>query len=350
MNLGSSILALLSLMLTTSAEPQDGLASELDGIVQQYHTEGQFNGVVLVAGGKEVLYSSALGKADISKGIPVEQDTQFRIASITKGMTAVLALQAVERGELDLDGRINKYLPGLSNRRLSGVTIRHLLTNSSGIPDFAPKPLRKGQNVYDALVERLNNAELVSDPGEQYVYCNVGYTILGFILEHATEIKYSELLEKRIFLPLEMKDSRLGMPAEGEGDNETPAAIGYEMHRGQLRAAEEVDLNLVPAAGGVVSTSADVLRFSRGLSGGALIEETSSKQMLGLRGSVQFGCKIIELPTGDKAQIFQGGMPGASSILLRINDGEYSIILLCNQSDVPCQRIAQQLLMVLLKR
>lgn len=333
-------------MLATASVAEES-NERVAAVIRGFHAQGQFNGSVLVAQVGKIIYSDAFGTADVDRAVPNELDTRFRIASVTKGFTAVLALQAVERGEFKLDASILEYLPGVTNQALTGVTVEHLLNHTSGIEDFAPTPAEQGQSVRDALVERLNHAELVSSPGEAHKYCNVGYTIMGFALENATGKTYETLLEERVLGPLGMDDSYLeGAP----GDGARVRARGYAMNGGQLSADEEKDLSLFPAAGAIVSTAPDLLKFARALGTDQLLNASSRQKLLDeSSGKPQYGCQNVKIPTGDRVQIFQGGMAGTSSILIRMNDGQYTVVLLANQSSVPLQAIAREIMMVMLR-
>jgi len=301
-----------------------------------------------VANEGKVVYSEAFGMADVEKAVPNELRTRFRIASITKGFTAVLALQAIERGELDAQKSILEYLPGVTNEALADVTVEHLLSPASGIEDFAPTPSQAGQSVREALIERLSRAKLVCQPGESHKYCNVGYTTLGFVLENATGKPYDELLQERVFGPLEMEASYLEATP---GKSSHTRARGYAMKDGNFKAEEEEDLSLFPAAGAIVSTAPDLLRFSRALSSDELLTTTSRQKMLSANsGESKFGCHNFTIPTGDRVQVFEGGMPGTSSALVRVNDGQYTIVLLANLSSAPNQSVSRAILMALLRK
>jgi CubicO group peptidase (beta-lactamase class C family) len=336
-----------ALVSTTTGTFASESADRIAAVMQQFHSQGQFNGTVLVAREGDVIYSDTFGMADLENDVANEPDTRFRTASITKGVTATLALQAAERDELGLYKSILEYLPEVTNEALAEVTVEHLLNHTSGIEDFAPRPGQPDQSIREALVDRLNRAKLISTPGETHKYCNAGYTILGFVLENATGKSYEDLLNERVFEPLGMDASYL----EGSPDKDYPArAQGYTQKNGQLAADDEPDVSLFPAAGGIVSTGPDLLRFSRGLAGTELLSQTSREKMLSDdTGKSQYGCVNRRIPTGDRVQIFQGDMTGTSSVLLRVNDGQYTIVLLANQSSVPCQTIAQSLLRALLQ-
>jgi CubicO group peptidase (beta-lactamase class C family) len=193
------LLSCLTTGIVSADEPSDALAN----IVSSAHRLGKFNGSVLAAVQDHVVYQSAFGDADTNR--PNEVDTAFRIASVTKGFTAVLVLQAVEREELVLDAGIGRYLPELAGAAVERVTVRHLLTHTSGIPDFGPEP-GQGQDVRLAITTHLKNVAL-SKPGADRKYCNVGYTLLGIILEQVSGKSYRQLAASRIFTPAGMTHS-----------------------------------------------------------------------------------------------------------------------------------------------
>jgi len=347
MKVGSIVAAsaLVAVLAATGSAAES--ADKVAAIMQNLDSQKQFNGSVLVAKGGKVIYGEAFGMADGENDIPTQLDTQFRIASITKGFTAVLALQAIERGELDVQKSIVDYLPGVTNSALADVTVEHLLNHTSGIEDFSPTPSQPDQSVREALVERLNQAKLVSKPGEEHKYCNVGYTTLGFVLENATGKTYEELLQTRILGPLKMDATYLeGAPGAGPHVH----ARGYTMVSGELQAEEEADMSLFPAAGAIVSTAPDLLRFSRALSTDDLLTKRSRQKLLAeSSGESRYGCRNLKIPTGDRVQIFEGGMTGSSSLLLRVNDGQYTVVLLSNLSSGADQSVARALLMAILR-
>lgn len=343
-------LSIALLLLLTAAAPsfaQKKLKDKVAAVVKAFHAEGSFNGNVLVARKNEVVSSESVGMANVEKAVSNESKTRFRIASITKGFTGVLALQAVERGELDLKKSIRDYLPGLTNEALSAITVEHLLTHKSGIADFIPTPSESDQSVLETLLAGLNGAKVVAAPGEKYQYCNVGYTTLGFVLEHATSKSLKTLLQERVFEPFKMSDSYLD---ESHIVAAPTRAQGYALLDGKLSLDELENISQFSAAGGIVSTTADLLRFSNALGSDKLLSEPSrSKLLADNSGKIYFGCKNLTIPTGDRIQIFEGGMPGCSTLLVRVNDGEYTVILLANLSKVPKQKLMQTLLMAILK-
>lgn len=312
----------------------------LEATMHNFHDDGRFSGAVLAACKDDVVYHDAFGMADVEQQVPNTVGTPFRIASVTKGVTAVLVLQAAERDELSLDAPLSSFFATLERAPAGEVTVRHLLSHRSGIPDFAPE-LRHAETVATAIVRQLKSIQLANVPGSNREYCNVGYTILGIILEEALKSPYQTLAQERVFGPCGMASTYVEV---GPG-RENSRARGYEHIEGALKPHEvDADPETFLGAGGIVSTAADLHRFSQGLTSDQLLT-TESRQMLGDRKN-RFGCSIMELPAM-KLQIFQGNMTGASALLVRINDGEHALVLLSNRGETPLKPIALGLLPVL---
>lgn len=329
----------LSLAGAVAAHAESPLES-LEATMNGFYADGRFTGCVLAACDDHVVYQRAFGLADVEREIPNTVETPFRIASVTKGVTAVLVLQAAERDELSLDAPLSSFFAALEGAPAGKVTLRHLLSHRSGIPDFAPE-LHDGETVEAAVVRRLKGATLATEPGATREYCNVGYTILGLVLEKALGKPYATLAQERVFEPCGMTNTYVEVgPAR-----EKTRARGYERIEGRLEPHEiDVDLELVEGAGSIVSTAADLHRFSLGLASDQLLS-AESRQMMSDRKN-RFGCGIMELPTM-KLQFFQGGMTGAAALLVRINDGEQTLVLLSNRGETPLKPIALGLLPVI---
>ena len=134
-----STFAVALVALSPLAAAQDA-AERIGDFVTASHAYGLFNGTVLVAEGGEVVYAEGVGEADKSWGIPNTTETTFRIASLTKQFTAALVLQLVETGEIDLDAPISTYLPDYPAAQADRVTVHHLLSHTSGVPEHTTRP------------------------------------------------------------------------------------------------------------------------------------------------------------------------------------------------------------------
>lgn len=329
-------LVITSYSLASSAGAAD--FTKVEEFFAQLHAKGEFNGSVLIADSNKIQFHAAYGLANEETKAKLEPNTPHRIASITKGFTAVLALQAVERHELDLDESMLTRLPEVKRPELAGITLRHLLTHSSGLVDFTPEP-REGETLIEALARGLATAKTEFAPGEKFSYVNVNYTIIACLLERATRKTYAELLTTRILQPASMTTTYLDVgPAR-----DRLRATGYEMQNGALVLNEETQLERFLGAGSIVSTTEDLYRFSQALSGDTLLSAASRKLMqTPQKERYAMGCAIMNTPTGEVAQLYLGNMPGTSTVLARFNNGQRTIVLLSNRYKVPTNRLVPQ--------
>src|SRR5688572_5388018 len=161
-------------------------ADKLDKLISAYVEYGKFNGSVLVAEKGIVIYKKGFGLADMEWNIPNQPDTKHRLGSITKQFTSMLIMQLVELGKLKLDVPISTYLPDYPKKNGDVITIHHLLTHTSGIPNMTsfPRFLKNiSRNAYSPLqlVNMSADSTLEFKPGERFAYSNSGYLLLGYI-------------------------------------------------------------------------------------------------------------------------------------------------------------------------
>jgi CubicO group peptidase (beta-lactamase class C family) len=185
------------------ADGRRELARQIDDYLAQHQAVGQLSGAVLLADCGELIYQGAFGMADSDWAIPNTPLTKFRLASITKQFTALVVLQLVRAGRLELDAPITRYLadyPAASGER---VTLRHLLNHTSGIPSYTD---RAGFMTSEAK-QRFSTKEFVAlycseplefEPGSRFQYNNSGYFLLGAIIEAVTGQTYAAVLQERI--------------------------------------------------------------------------------------------------------------------------------------------------------
>jgi len=204
------------------------LSQEFDSLFQSYHKSGLFDGTVLVADSSGIVYHQSFGIANHDHRIPNDTSTIFRLGSLEKQFTAMLVLQLIEKGRLSLKGKISDYLPQYRKETGSKVSIEHLLTHTSGIPNYTALP-----NVWDDslqlsyhpeyILRNFCSGNLEFKPGTKYKYSNTDYFILAQILEKITSKSLAALLKENILLPT-------GMNHTGLKDNISPLrnkAFGY---------------------------------------------------------------------------------------------------------------------------
>ena len=184
--------------------------SSLDGILAQYASQGRFMGTVLVARGDEVLLRKGYGSADLEKNIPNAPATKFRLGSVTKQFTAASILLLHEQGRLNIDDSVGKYVPE-APQSWENSSLVHLLTHTSGIPDFtglAEYPtLKVHPSTAGNTMSWFRDKPLDFSPGERWRYSNSAYVVLGIVIENISGLSYEQFVRDSIFRPLGMSHS-----------------------------------------------------------------------------------------------------------------------------------------------
>ena len=186
----------------------DNLTNTFDVFVEEAYSANEPGAAVLIAQGGEIIYTKGQGMANLEWEIPIEPNMVFRWGSITKQFTAVAILILMEQGKLKLDDLITSYLPDYPMPDQS-ITIRHLLTHTSGIMSYTALPSwlplwRKDMSVAE-IVDLAKDEPMLFQPGEKMEYCNSGYILLGAIIEAVSGQSYAEFVQAAIFEPVGMK-------------------------------------------------------------------------------------------------------------------------------------------------
>jgi CubicO group peptidase (beta-lactamase class C family) len=314
----------------------------MDQVVRYYVDIQQFMGTVLVARGDEVVFSKAYGSANLEWNVPNTLDAKFRIGSMTKQFTAAAVLLLEERGKLTLDDPIKRYYPQ-APASWDGITLRHLLGHTSGIPNYTNTPDFGRMSAWRAtpaeLVARVQNLPLEFEPGAQMRYSNTGYVLLGMAIEKAAGTGYAAFLKQNIFDPLGMADS-------GYDDNSLVLrhrAAGYSPGPGGIINAMHVDMSTPFAAGALYSTAPDLLRWEHGLFGGKVISQASLQKMT-TRGKGDYGLGLfIGTESGRRWYEHGGGIPGFNAKMAYYPDTEVVAIALSNLNGPGPDEIVQKL-------
>jgi len=184
-------------------------ASKIDSLLNKYYSQGELNGAVLVVHKGEVIYKNAFGTANSNWDIKNSVDSKFNLFSVTKQFTAILILQLVEEGKIDLHKSITDYLPYYRSDIGKKITIHHLLLHSHGIPDIDYKklPMQIDLNT-EEFITKYASGDLEFEPGSKYEYSAItGYTILTAIIEKVTNKTYEQVLSEKILRPLNITNS-----------------------------------------------------------------------------------------------------------------------------------------------
>jgi len=218
--------------------------------------------VLLVARGEKVVLHEAIGWRDKENRLPMEKDTLFRFASNTKAVVATGALILAERGALSLDDPVAKHIPGV-NGDFSGITVAQLITHASGVPrgPIFLKDLHADSNLVREAERFARELKLETEPGTQFSYSNVGYNILGGVIEAASKQRLDYFLQGAIYEPLGMTDT---FHHESVADPDRMAKV-YTRKDGKWRTrwapGDEASYPIVRASGGMIATAWDYTKF-----------------------------------------------------------------------------------------
>lgn len=312
-------------------------------IVERHVADARIDGAVLLAKSGEPVFRAGYGLANHEWAIPNTPETRFRIASMTKSFTAVLTMQLVQEGSLDLDAAITAYLPGYPGDPGDRITVRHLLTHRSGIPHYAELPgWRDGRfrppMTDNEFVAVFAARPLNFEPGSESRYSNSNYFLLGLMIEKFTERAYDEAIHERIFAPLGMNNSG----EYREGEIVSKLASDYMPNGGEVSCLPAdaaycksgfVNMGLFQATGSLYSTVDDLLKWDQALYGERLLS-AESKALL-FDPDDPFAWFVGELPLGDtgtKVDIiaYNGGINGYTSFIARFPETHHTIIVLNN--------------------
>jgi CubicO group peptidase (beta-lactamase class C family) len=305
-----------------------------------------FTGVVLIAHHGEIIFNRGYGMATPQK--PNDPNTIFHIGSITKQFTAAALLKLVEAGMLNLHTSINEYLPKeYQSKHWEKVTIHHLLSHTSGIVDYDetyydPKTLGFVSPEIEAkMIQETGQKKLEFKPGTKFNYCNIGYTLLGIILEEKTGQKYIDIIQEFFLTPLGMEHTSFHKQNyQAQNDH----AIGYRWNSNHKKLEEDHHDKIVGTIpdGGMLSTTHNLYLWSVALEGkhpDILSVESVKKmtspvpQTLTQEGWYGYGLGINT--SGKYTRIHHSGWMGGflSEFLLYPKIGRF-ILILCNNTAV----------------
>jgi len=310
-------------------------APRMEQVVQSYVSNKTFMGSVLVVRDKTVLLEKGYGSADLEWDIPNSPTTKFRLGSITKQFTAASILLLEERGKLNINDPVKKYMAD-APAAWDKVTIYNLLTHTSGIPSFTGFPDYESTEATpttpEKLVARFRDKPLEFQPGEKFAYDNSGYVLLGYLIEKISGQTYAQFVQENIFTPLQMKDS-------GYDSNSAiimHRASGYSNGKEGIENAGFIHMTIPFAAGSLYSTVEDLARWEQGLFGGKVLSPASLQKMTTpFKENYAFGL-AVSTANGHKLFEHGGGIEGFNTHLAYYPDDKLIVVVLANlNGDAP---------------
>ncbi len=347
------VLSLISLPVSAQTNSSSGLKSrneiavtqtnknkisQIEKYIQTYADNFLFNGSILVAEKGRLIFKKGYGLANMEWNVPNTATTKFRIGSVTKQFTAMLILRLEQAGKIDLQAKISDYLPWYRKETGSKITIHHLLTHTSGIPNYtavadAVNDINTHQYTPPEIAGKYCAGDLEFEPGTKFKYNNSGYFLLGVIIETISKKSYAENLKEQIFEPLGMKNSGIEQPNVLLKNR----AAGYEYGFEGYENADFINMESATyAAGAIYSTVEDLYLWQTALDGEKLLSKENSDLMFTPNlGNYGYGLYISKskpagMPTEITAAGHAGGINGFSALLIRFVEKDITVILLDN--------------------
>lgn len=303
--------------------------AKLDSYFQNLETHNKFMGSVAVSQNGQIIYSKSIGFADVEKNQKANENTKYRIGSITKTFTTVLVLKAVEDKKLSLDQTIEKFFPTIPNA--NKITIKQLLGHRSGIHNFTNDQeyltWYTQAKTEKEMVEHITKIGSDFEPDSKADYSNSNYVLLTYILEKTYSQSYADLLDKHIIKPLGLKNTKFG----GKINTTNNESKSYS-YAGSWKEEPETDMSIPLGAGGIISTPTDLTQFSDALFGGKLLKAESLELMKTVVDN--YGLGLFKIPFYDKTGFgHTGGIDNFTSMFSYFPDGNISYALTSNGTN-----------------
>lgn len=319
----------------------------LDSLFNTVYQRGQFNGNVLIAEKNKILFHRSFGIANYEINRSLDTSTIFEIASVSKQFTAMSIMILKERGKLNYDDNIKKYLP--NEFPYNNVTIRHLLNHSAGLPNYTSlfednwdkTQVATNEDIIAALIKY--HPEIYSEPGLKYKYSNTGYVLLALIVENVTGMKFDEFLRQNIFIPLEMNNSGFFIKQDlNESDNYAFDYIYSLKESKYIRSEKKQGKEYIYYLGGrlgpgrLSSNTSDLYKWDRALYTEKLVsyetlEEAFTPGVLKEDSTdYGFGWHISNDKQKGKSVFHTGSWGGNLQYIKRYIDSNKTIIILTN--------------------
>jgi len=329
---------------------------KVDAIISNLATNNKFSGVVLIAEDGKIKYNKAVGYIDYANQKALNKNSIFELASVSKQFTAMTLMMVKEKGLLNYDDLVEKYI----NIPYKGITIRQLLTHTSGLPDY--------QAIMDTYWDKskvAGNEDIISylnkyappklfEPGEKYLYSNTGYVLIASIVEKVSGRDFIEFCNTEIFNKLKMNHTAIRSLAEKAAIKNFALGHVYVPERNAYIRADSfpssnytIWLGNRKGPGRISSTVADLLKWDQALYSNTLINQTTLAEAFtpmhlnnGAISNYGFGW---ELRLGENIVWHNGDNPGYKTIIIRVLKTNKTLIILCNNATDEFENLTAEL-------
>ena len=289
-------------------------------------------------------WTKGFGYADLENRVPVTPGTLFRMASVTKPMTASGIVKLAEGGKLNIDDPVRKYVPYFPEKKWP-VTIRHLLGHMGGISHYRDENVElhlKTHHNTRRAIDIFKDWELEAEPGTRFIYSSYGYNLLGAVIEGASGQSFARYMTENIWKPLSMNHTRMDI-ADEIIPNRTR---GYRIIDGSIKNCEFVDISSRFGGGGTLASVTDMLNFARGLDQGKVISPQAQKQVYDSMETKSN--RLTEYGMGWRVDFLSGfwnvghsgGQTGTSTYLLRFPGENFAVAVATNLQGHNTQKFA----------
>ncbi|HKV62373.1 MAG TPA: serine hydrolase domain-containing protein [Candidatus Acidoferrum sp.] len=330
-----SVLVCAAAARSVSEEPSSANVDEfVSAELRAQHIPGL--ALAVVRDGK-IVRAAGYGVANVELGVPTKPESIFQTGSVGKQFTATAVMMLVEEGKVGLDVKISKYFPG-SPAAWKDIAVRHLLTHTSGIPDYTEEKTGGAINMRadyteEELVKKIAALPLDFQPGEKWSYSNSGYLLLGVLIHHVTGEFYGDFLQRRVFQPVQMTSTRI----ISEADIVPNRCAGYRLVKGELKNQKWVSPSLNTTADGALYTNVlDLAKWDAALYTEKLLKKSSFDQMWtpvklnnGKTSPYGFGWRIADV-NGHRLLEHGGAWQGFTMHISRYVDDRFTIIVMTN--------------------
>ncbi|MBC3875134.1 serine hydrolase [Undibacterium flavidum] len=310
-------------------------SQQLDRLVSSYYKAHEPGATVIVVKDGKTILRKAYGMSSLAEKRRMHADDVLRIGSITKQFTAVAIMMLVEQGKISLNDTVSKILPDYPKTGKK-ITVEHLLTHTSGIPNYTEKPDFKANSIKDISVNQMldtfKNDPLEFEPGSHWIYSNSGYFLLGALIEKVSGETYAKFMEKNVFVPLDMKNTAY----EGFERTKQKHAAGHSRDGSRFSASTPLSMSQPYAGGSLISTVDDMKLWDAAISTGKLLNAQSWKRVFteyklsnGKGSQYGYGWFIRKLE--DSPMISHGGgINGFTAFALRLPEEKVYVAVLTN--------------------
>lgn len=342
---------------------------KIDSIVKKKNIEANFNGCVLIIDNGNIIYKDCHGYSNLEKRTLLNDSSVFYLASCSKQITATAIMILVEKGKLKFSDTIQKFISDLPYKN---ITVEHLLTHTSGLPDYISL-----MNKYWDKTKQASNYDMINTlikykpktyfkPGETFDYSNTGYALLAVIIEKCSGQSFSDFMKQNIFRPAGMQHSSVNGSSSASGDKVTNWAYGY-VYSDSLKKyvlPEKLSgyqytnyLDPIVGDGNINSTITDLALWEKALRENKLIQKTTLDRAYSMRkfksgeeSNYGYGMFISNAPKNESLVYHGGSWPGYHSFILRFIDKNSTIVILSNNEFISFQQLANKIANILLNR